>query len=201
MSEQAASSATGSQYSMQSILWIMTAVALLMAYARNLGSEARALLVVYATMWVVCLALFALFTRDRKSLVFWSGLIVIEAFLAVSAVRLLNTHLAQGWGAVAAVSGTLASVSPSTRLLGFALVNSLLSFLAMMGVLRFQQYPLGIESVLDLVGAAGVGFTLTYFVHFLKWFTAQTRQPWPVVAAWLTTCVLVGNLLMHLSGY
>ena len=190
-----------SQYSLKSILWMTTAAAMLLAHARNLGVRAVSLLIAYTVFWFIWVAVFASMTPKRKELLFWSGLIVTEAFLAVSAVKLLNLNLAYGWGMVAAVSGSFASVSQTQRVFIAAIVNSVLSSAAMAAMMAALREPLGIESSLDLAGAAGVGFAVTYFVRFLQWFTSETRQPWLVVAAWLTISVLIGNWLVNLSGY
>lgn len=194
-------SADKRQYSMQSMLWITTAAALLLAYARNLGTQSHQLLIACAAFWLAWSVVFSLISHDWKETSFWSALILTQAFLAVSAVRILGDSQKYGWAMVGAACGAYCGTSLVKNHLLASILSATLGAISIYLVFVYFEQPLGLETTMDLIGAAFVGSALWFFVYFLRWMEQSTRQPRPVLAAWLTLCVLGGNTLVYLLGY
>lgn len=189
------------QVSMGTLLWMTTAVALLMAHARTLGPLSVQLLGVCCVFWLVSAALFSAISRRPKEVLFWSALIVVEAFLAVSAVRALSFVQECGWGMVGAVCGGFVGARPVGHRVWGSLISAGLGGVAMLAVLAYYREPIAMEQWLDLVGAVVVGFTLWHFVDFMRGFLARSGQSHLVMAAWLTLSVLAGNWAVSYFGY
>ncbi len=132
---------------------------------------------------------------------FWTGLIVVEAFLAVAGLRVLAYSQGLGWGMVGAVCGGFCAANLMHHRLWGSLVSGLLGMLSMIGVFLAFREPLDLERGLDIVGAFFVGLVLWHFVAFMRWFQKTSRQPRVVLAAWLTLSVLIGNYAVSLGGW
>lgn len=189
------------QFSLSSILWATTAVALLLAHARSLGTQSVSLLMGSAVFGLVSATLFSLMSRKPKEVFFWTCLIVVEAFLAVSAVRALGFSQASGWCLVGAVCGGYAAARLVQHRIWGSLLNGLLGGLSMLAVFRYFGESMDMERWLDLGGSIAVGIALWHFIEFLRWFQVSSGQTHVVVAAWLTLSVLIGNWAVRLYGY
>lgn len=188
------------QYSIGSMFWMTAAVAMLLTHARYLGPQSVQLLLIYGVFWLVAALLFSLLSRRPKEVLFWSALIVVEGFLAVSAVRVYGFSQSCGWGLVGAVCGGFCAAKLiRSRLVG-SLVSGMLGAVSMALVLWYYGRTMEMELWLDFFGAAIVGFMLWHFLEFMQWFLVSSRQPRGVMAAWLTLSVLAGNWLVAWYG-
>lgn len=178
-----------------------TAVALLVAHARSLGPQSIELLLACAIFWIVSAALFSLISRDPQEVLFWSALIVVQGFLAVSAVRVFGFSQSCGWGLVGAVCGGFCGARLFRSSVWGSLVSGILGGLSMLTVLKYFHEPMGMEQWLDFSGAVCVGCMLWHFVNFMRWFLVKSGQSRLIMAAWLTLSVLAGNWLVTLCGY
>ena len=188
------------QYSIGSMFWMTAAVAMLLTHAQYLGPQSVQLLCVYGVFWLGASLLFSLLSRRPKEVLFWSALVVVEGFLAVSAVRAYGFGQSCGWGLVGAVCGGFCAAKlVRSRLVG-SVVSGMLGAVSMAVVLWYYSQAMEMELWLDFFGAAIVGCMLWYFIEFMQWFLASSRQPRGVMAAWLTLSVLAGNWLVAWYG-
>ncbi len=79
------------------------AAAMLLAHARWLGTAIGQVVDHLRTLLVCVCLLFCCLSKHRKDVLFWSALIVVEGFLAVSAMRVYGFSQSCGWGLVGAV--------------------------------------------------------------------------------------------------
>ena len=190
----------GQQYSIGSMFWMTAAVALLLTHARYLGNQSLQLLCIYAVFWLGAALLFSLLSRYPKEVLFWSALIAVEGFLAVSAVRVYGFSQSCGWGLVGAVCGGFCAAKLVRSRLAGSLISGMLGAVSMAAVLWYYGKSMEMELWLDFFGAAVVGFALWHFIEFMQWFITSSRQPRGVMAAWLTLSVLAGNWLVAWYG-
>lgn len=188
------------QWTLASILWVTTAVALVLAYAMKLGTAAVWQAVFYAGCVVVCGLSIGTFRRDWKNAMFWSALYSLLAYLAVAGGNLPHLSIALGWGLVGALVGSCVGVDLPKNWILATVVSALLGWLAMAFlVLSMKQSITGLVAF-DTVVAGFVGGLLKPFTLVLKWLEQQSRQPRYVLASWLAICVLIGNFLVPILG-
>ncbi len=196
MKTEATDSNLARQFSMQSLLWMTTALAVLLAYARSLGAETLTQAVVYAVVGFMAGVFFGLATGKWSDGLFWSGLTTLLVFVAVAGGRLPNAGVGYGWAMVGAICGGMAGTRlPSHIWLGTALSAAAAS-LAIMFTVASLGYPWDGSIAFDVGCAAVVGGLLRPFIEFLMRLDAASQQPKVVLTAWLTISILIGNWLV-----
>jgi hypothetical protein len=188
------------QLTLSGILWVTTALAMLLGYAARLGQEAIWQAVAYTVFVLVCGTTIGTFQRDWKNALFWGGLYAMLAFLAVAGGRLPHPSIALGWGLVGAAVGSCVGTNlPKNFLLGM-ITSAVLGWLAMAIVVLAMKQPLSGMIAFDTLVAALVGALLKPFTLLLQWFDRESRQPRFVLASWLAISVLIGNFLVPILG-
>lgn len=188
------------QWTLASILWVTTAVALVIAYAMKLGPAAVWQAVFYAICVLGCGLAIGTIRRDWKNAMFWAALYALLAYLAVAGGNLPHPSIALGWGLVGALVGSCVGVELPRNWILATMVSAVLGWIAMMIlVLSMQQSITGL--IAFDTGVAGLlGALLKPFTLLLKWFERQSHQPRFVLASWLAICVLIGNFLVPILG-
>ena len=188
------------QWTLASILWVTTAVALVLAYAIKLGPAAVWQAVFYAICVLGCGLAVGTIRRDWKNAMFWSALYALLAYLAVAGGNLPHPSIALGWGLVGALVGSCVGVELPRNWILATIVSALLGWIAMtILVLAMRQSITGLIAF-DTCVAGFVGALLKPFTLLLKWFERQSNQPRFVLASWLAICVLIGNFLVPILG-
>lgn len=188
------------QWSLASILWVTTAVALVLAYAIRLGSGAVWQAVFYAICVLACGLAIGSIRRDWKNAMFWSALYALLSYLAVAGGNLPHPSIALGWGLVGALVGSCVGVDLPRNSVVATLVGGILGWAAMAALVLSMGQPLTGLVAFDTVVAGFVGALLKPFTLILKWFERQSRQPRFVLVSWLAICVIIGNSLVPILG-
>lgn len=184
------------QFTLKTILWSTTALALLLGYARSFGQEILWLAVAYSLTALFAGLAIGVVNRNWKEGLFWSSLTTLMAFIAVAGGHLPNAAVGFGWGAVGAICGAVCGVQlPKSMWLG-CLLSGALGALCMAVIVRGMGMPLDGLVMFDIVCAALVGVLLRPFIQYLQWFEQQSLQPRILLVSWLTVCMLVGNWLV-----
>ena len=184
------------QLSLASLLWVTVASAMLLAYAKNLGSSTLVMLGFYTAFVFVCSLIAGQLSGKFADAFYWSSLVSLLAFLAVAGGTLPDPSIGIGWGLVGAACGVSVGLGvPRNMWLGivFAAILGLLSMLVVVACHRVRITEL---IAFDVGCAALVGALLRPFVDFLRWFESRSGNPRLVLAAWLAICVMVGNMLV-----
>ncbi len=188
------------QIALRDVLWITTAVAFVLGYARTLGQSALMQAVVYATLAVSVGCVVGWVGRNMRDGLFWSAVMALLAYVAVAGGRLPNSAVVIGWGAVGAACGALAGVRlPTSAWLG-SWTSAACGLLLMAGCIVVAGHSLSWLLMLDVVAAALIGCLLRPFITFLQWFEQRSRQPRVVLVSWLTLTVVIGNALVPILG-
>ncbi|MEQ1830812.1 MAG: hypothetical protein ABL921_32980, partial [Pirellula sp.] len=98
-------SAADSQFSLQTMFWLMIALALLLVYANSLGREEVGHAVFYMAVSLSAGRVIGLITQRWNDSLFWSLMMTLLAYLAVAGGRLPTVAIVYGWGIIGAVSG------------------------------------------------------------------------------------------------
>ncbi|MFK7735699.1 MAG: hypothetical protein AB8B50_06715 [Pirellulaceae bacterium] len=188
------------QLSLSDLLWITTALALLLAYAQAFGRTEVIQLGVYLGTSLLAGFTVGVCVGVVRDVLFWTGLCSLVVFVAVAGGTLPHEGVAMGWGVMAAACGSFASSGFPKTLTLAALVSGFLGGAAMLVTIVGMGESLGWLVGFDIMCAIAVGFLLPGFIRFLQWLETRTRQPRVVLAAWLSICFLVGNYLVPIVG-
>lgn len=188
------------QLSIRDALWLTTAIALVLAYARSIGPTAINHALVYALFALTCGSTIGLLGRNLRDAVFWAAVIALLAFLAVAGGRLPNEAIILGWGAVGACCGAICGLPFPKNLIAGTLVSGLIGAAIMILAMESASQAYNIHAIFDIASAGFVGMLLRPFVQFLVWFETRSKQPRIVLVSWLTLCVLFGNFLVPILG-
>lgn len=186
------------QFSLLSLMWITTALALLFSYARWVGGDALQQAMVFTAMGTVIGLTVGWLIGDTKNCLFWSLLLTLLAYLAVAGGRLPNAAVFYGWGIVGAFCGAMSVLTvPKNQILAALLMGGV-GCIAMIGTIACFPLTLPLEPLLlfDVGSAAILGTLLRPFLRFLQWFERRSGQPRVILASWLTMSVLIGNFLV-----
>lgn len=185
-----------SQWTLASLFWLTTTIALVLAYASRLGIQAYRQAVLYALMVLLCGLILGSIGRQWKNAWYWAGLYALLAYLAVAGGNLPHISIAYGWGLVGSVVGSVLAVVRSRHWAWVTLLCSLLGWSAMVAVVVVMGQPLSGLIAFDTLVAGLVGAILNPFTALLEWFERESRQPRIVIASWLALSVLIGNSLV-----
>ncbi len=198
--DSAASEPDRQQFTLKSVFWSTTSLALLLAYARSMGEQAVIHVAIYALLALAAGGLVGFLHGNWKDGLFWSMLVALLTYLAVEGGRLPDESVVLGWGAVGAGCGAICGVRfPKKLWLGTCLTGALGSLLLVSFLLVAGQ-PLTQLVQFDVACAAVVGCILRPFIEYLQWLEAQSRQPRVVLASWLALSILIGNFLVPIVG-
>lgn len=188
------------QFSLLSMMWTTTALALLFSYARWLGGDALQQAMIFTVFGATIGLVIGWLLDDCKNCLFWSLLLTLMAYLAVAGGRLPNTAVLYGWGIVGSVCGAMSVMTvPKNQILAAVLMGSVGCLAMILTIACFQlARPMPIEPLLlfDIGTAAIVGTLLHPFLSILQWFEKQSGHPRVILASWLTISVLIGNFLV-----
>jgi hypothetical protein len=184
------------QFSLGTILWSTLAVGLFLGYASWLGPKEVTHAVIFATIGSGVGVVLGLVNRRFLDTLFWSLFVTMLAFLAVAGGRLTAEAVFYGWGVVGAFSGGLSACEKPRAYWARTLFMGSVSGLAMYVMIKQLHGDLTGLLWFDVASAFVVGAILAPFIGFLNWFEKESRQPRILLAAWLTICVLIGNMLV-----
>ncbi len=188
------------QYSVGNILYLMTCAAAVIAYAKTIGESATFQLVAYMVAAICLGGLIGVARGDWANGMFWATLTNLLVFLAVAGGRLPSEEVTLAWGIVGATCGALCGVQLPARIVWRVITTCIVASLAMLGTLRLLDQT--IEGVVwfDVACAAPIGIVLCLGIAFLQKFEADSRHSRYAMAAWLSGCVLLGNVLVPIIG-
>ncbi len=198
MTETQTETKHSNQFSLLSLMWITTAMALLFSYARWVGGDALQQAMVFTVFGTFIGLTIGWLIGDIKNCLFWSLLLTLLSYLAVAGGRLPNAAVLYGWGIVGSFCGAMSVLTvPKNQILA-ALLMGVVGCLAMIGTIACFPLTLPLEPILlfDIGTAAIVGALLRPFLSFLQWFERRSGQPRVILASWLTISVLIGNFLV-----
>ncbi|MEM7560766.1 MAG: hypothetical protein AAF394_16715 [Planctomycetota bacterium] len=198
--DSASSGMEQKQLSMLDIFWLITAVAAILAYARNWGEATVQQAIVYMVLVLVLGGIAGLIAGQLKDALFWSGLTCLVAFIATAGGRLPSTGVLMGWGAVGALCGAQAGVGWPIRWWLAIPVSAILGLVGMLLTLVCLSEPFTGLVQFDLGTAAVVGAIVYPFLQFLQDLEHESKQPRVVLTAWLTLVFLLGNYLVPIIG-
>jgi hypothetical protein len=184
------------QFSLRSILWLMLAVGLYLGYASWLGPSEVVRAVVFALMSCGIGIALGLINRKLIDTLFWSTFVSMLAFLAVAGGRLTVDAVSYGWGVLGALVGGISVFDKPTALLVRMSLMSVVGGIAMYLMIQVLHGRFNELLWFDVGSAFVLGAMLAPFIGFLRWFENESKQPRILLAAWLTICVLIGNVLV-----
>lgn len=186
------------QFSLLSLMWTMTALALLFSYARWLGGDALQQAMIFAVFGTAIGLVIGWLIGDCKNGLFWSLLLTLLAYLAVAGGRLPNTAVLYGWGIVGSVCGAMSVLKVPKNQFVAAILMGVVACLAMVGTIACFPLARPLEPLLlfDIGSAAIVGALLRSFLSLLQWLELRSGHPRVILASWLTISVLIGNFLV-----
>ena len=188
------------QFSLSSLLWITTALAMLLSYARWLGADSLQQAMIFAAFASAIGLGVGWLIGNWRDCFFWSLLMTLLAYLAVAGGRLPNVAVFYGWGIIGAICGSMSVLAvPKNQLLAAILMGTV-SCLAMIVTVAAFRFPFTELVMFDVGSAALLGAMFQPFLHFLQWFEKRSGQPRVLLASWLTISVLIGNFLVPVLG-
>lgn len=188
------------QFSLQSILWLITGLALLLAYAQSIGDRAHQHLMLYLLFGLVAGVVIGMLRGEVLETLFWSLLTNLLVYLAVAGGRLPSEAVMLAWGGVGAVCGALCGAGwPRRTALGI-IVTSLAALVTAACMLMFLGESIRGLIWFDIVCAACVGLIFRPAVDYLKKLEKLSGQPRIVLAVWLSITILIGNWLVPIIG-
>lgn len=189
-----------SQISLRSIFWVMTAGAILLAYAQSLGPLAVHQAIVYSSVAIVTGGVVGLLFRRIKDAIYWSGLISCMAYLAIAGGRLPTDAIVYAWAVLAAVAGAVSGVIFPRKLWLTMTGMSFFGAGVMTLFLKIYGVPMTDLVKFDVYCAVGIGAAIPAAVFAIMF--SESKYPcsrW-IMAAWLSMSVMVGNMLVPVLG-
>ncbi|GAB5403776.1 MAG: hypothetical protein Aurels2KO_20070 [Aureliella sp.] len=188
------------QYSVANILYLMTCAAAIIAYAKAIGESATFQLVVYIVAAICFGGLIGFFRRSWSNGMFWATLTNLLVFLAVAGGRLPSEAVTIAWGIVGGVCGALCGVELPARVVWRGVSMCVVAPVVMVCSLRVLSQAIEGLVWFDVVCTAPIGVVLCLGIAFLQRFESESGHPRYAMAAWLSACVLLGNVLVPIIG-
>ncbi len=185
-----------SQYGLSSLLWITTASAVTLAYARSFGSAEMQLVGAYAFFVTLFASLIGGLTGAWSDTWFWSILVTLAALVAVAGYPMQNWEVRYGWGAVGAGCGALCGSRCPTQIVRGSVAAAILGVVLMtLCVLLLRRQTPGLLVQFDIISACIIGGLLRPLVEVIERVRLGSRVPRVVFAAWLILCLIAGKSL------
>lgn len=185
------------QLGIRDIALITAAIAFALSNAAWLGERGHILLAFYALAVIVFSNAIGLSVGKLYEALYWGGLATFLVFLAITGGEIPPSQaICFGWGAVAATCGAIAGTARTNRRWSVALLSGMAACIAMTASIYIGERGISQLAAFDILCAAIIGGTLVPTVAFLRWMVDEKELKRPVLAAWLTLAICVGNFLV-----
>ncbi len=182
------------QFRLSSLFWITTALAIVMAYARTLGTAELQMAFAYAGFVVVMVGLVGAVCRSWNDTAFWSIVVTLIAFIAVAGHPMPNQSIALGWGLVGAGCGALCGARFPKQVWRGAILSGVLGIVLMgLSVLASRASIFDLLTLFDIASAGIVGGLTRVFIELIGSLIQRAKISRLVFAAWIISCVVIGR--------
>ncbi len=182
------------QFRLSSLFWITTALAIVMAYARTLGTSELQLAFAYAGFVVVLAGIVGSLCRSWDDTSFWSIVVTLIAFIAVAGHPMPNQSIGLGWGLVGAGCGALGGARFPRRIWLGVILSGVLGIVLMgLSVFASRASIIDLLTLFDLASAGLVGAMTRLFIEMIGSLIQRAKVSRLVFAAWIISCVVIGR--------
>jgi len=185
------------QFGMAAVLWTMLAIAIALAYLRQLNNPSVFLtgIIVVGAAAIVGAAIGAIAGRTVDG-AYWSLVIATAALLSVVGDRAYPLVFRYAWSAVGIMTGACCGVLAAKQLHRRMTVGATIGFFTMIAFVALSGWK-SIEAVFDLVCAPFIGALVGVMIELILTFERRLKIPRYVTVSWLLGAVVVGNWLVY----
>lgn len=185
------------QLSIRDIALLTAASAFALSYASSLGPRGYTIAGVHAAAVILLSGLIGIAYRRWYAAMFWGGLTTFLVFLAVIGGDIPPSQsICIGWGAVAAACGAFSGVSNVRSWWPYVLISCVLACTAMTASIYIGEGGISQLAGFDILCAMMIGGALFPTIAYLRWLVDEQKLQRPVLAAWLTLAICMGNFLV-----